>query len=327
MVAQELRKLQEVLTRKADSAQRDFIAVSEELKTLARRIQDTPIAEHAPLLEEREALHTRQQALADEINVWRDRARVVLRQPGEEALKAFLAEMAAVEDEAVRAAAERARFVMDAPEEELAKLAAQTAAAKPTTQTGRFIERTRTEYDLRGADPAPRRRAAVEFANRPGMAQNDDALAELEAVMEDPDPIVRGLITATVIQIHRIRATRAAELELAHASVKRLRQIQDPAVIPVFIEVLSNPRTGFVPGEGGELLSGNNNHTRRLALGGLVEWHTPEAQQAVRACQFDRDPQIVKLAARALEMFPGAWKGPTEESRRPPPVESNRAAH
>jgi hypothetical protein len=151
------------------------------------------------------------------------------------------------------------------------------------------------------------------------MISNDEALAELEAALAHPDPLVRDVITQAVIQLHRLRALRAAELEKAHASVKRLRKINDPAVIPVFIEILSNPRRGFVEGGTGPE-EADNNRSRRVALGGLVEWHTPEAQRAVRQCHFDRDPQIVKLASVALELFPGEWTGPTPETHPQPPA-------
>jgi hypothetical protein len=106
-----------------------------------------------------------------------------------------------------------------------------------------------------------------------------------------------------------------AELDRAHASVKRLRQIDDPAVVPVFIEILGHPRRGFVPGPDGPVEE-DNARSRRAALGGLVEWHTPEARRAVQQSQFDRDPQLVKLATVALELFPGEWTGPTPETRR-----------
>jgi hypothetical protein len=46
-----------------------------------------------------------------------------------------------------------------------------------------------------------------------------------------------------------------------------------------------------------------------VALLRLVEWHTPDAQYAMRGRQFDRDLHIVKAAKRALELFPGDWTG------------------
>jgi hypothetical protein len=172
-----------------------------------------------------------------------------------------------------------------------------------------LIERARTEYDLRGKDPAPRHKAAVEFANRPGMAQNDEALAELEAALDAyaQDALVKEVVTLTLIQLHRFRATRLGDLDAAYASVQRLTRLNHPAVIPVLIEIVETPRTGFAQGEGG-MVEGNNTRSREAALRSLVEWHTPEAQAAVRARQRDRDPQIAQEAARALEQYPGEWK-------------------
>ena len=180
------------------------------------------------------------------------------------------------------------------------------AAAKPTSPAGRLIQRARTEYDLRGSDPAPRQRNAVEFANRPGMAQDDAALAEIEAALNDPDRMVREVAALTAIQLHRFRAVRLADLDAAHDSVLRLTRLNHPAVVPALIDVLEHPRTGFVNGDE----EGNNDRSRRVALTRLVEWHTADAQHAIRRRQFDRDPQVVHVAERALELFPGEWKGP-----------------
>jgi len=319
MFAQSLRKLQETLNNKADLYQREFITVSEQLRPYPRRITDEINPEtREKLISEMTNLQEQQHTLADLVNVWRDRARATLRQADETALRAYLAEMKATEDLFVQEAAERVLFVMDAPEEELAKLVSQVAARDiaPTTPVGRLIERAGKEFDLRGVDPRPRRAAAIEFANRPGMINNEEALAELEASLNHPDPLTREIMTHTFIQLHRIRALRAAELDIAHNSVKRLRHVDDPHAIAVFIEILQNPRSGYVTGENGESVQSNNDRTRRVALGGLVEWHTPEAHRAVQQCQYDKDPQIVKLAAVALELYPGEWKGPTAETRR-----------
>jgi hypothetical protein len=51
-----------------------------------------------------------------------------------------------------------------------------------------------------------------------------------------------------------------------------------------------------------------------VALLRLVEWHTSEAQSALRGMRFDRDPHIVKTAEKALALFPGDWKGPLKDS-------------
>ncbi len=287
---------------------------------MSRRVLEAPTGARGPLLEEQAALQERQHALAESVNAWRDRARAAVRHPDVDAARAFLAEMQALGDAAVHAAADRALFVLDAPEEELERLsrAPLTGPAQAATPAGRLLSRALTEFDLRRPDPAPRKAAAVEFVNRPGMLNDDASLAELEAALEQADPLARDLATQTVIQFHRLRALRLADLELAHASVKRLRQIKDPAVVSVFLEILRHPRTGYVPGPSGPS-EVDNVRSRRVALGGLVEWHTPEAQQAVRQCHFDRDPQIVKLAAVALELFPGDWTGPTPEARKAQP--------
>ena len=322
MFAQSLRRLQETLNHKAEVYQREFIAISEQLRPYPRRITDEVNPEaREKLITEMNNLQEQQRTLADLVNVWRDRARETLRQSGDEALRAYLAELKGTEDLFVQEAAERVLFVMDAPEEELAKLAAEVAPrdVAPTTPVGRLIERAGKEFDLRGVDPRPRRAAAIEFANRPGMIKDDEALAELEASLNHPDPLTREIIIQTLIQLHRIRAMRLAELDIAHNSVKRLRQIEDPSVVPVFIEILQNPRNGYVAGDDGQSVQTDNDRSRRVALGGLVEWHTPEAQRAVQQCQYDRDPQIVKLAAVALELYPGEWKGPSAETRRVPP--------
>lgn len=320
MFAKALRRVQEAINLHADEIQHEFITVSDELKTFPRRIQEADAEGRATLQAEQAALQSRQRQLAEDINLWRERARDVLRQPGEKQLHAFLEELQTAELEQVRSAAERALFVMDAPTAELEKMADELAApiAKSNTPAGRLIERACTEYDLRVVDSKNRRAAAVEFANRPGMLADDAALAELEAALQHPDPLARETITQTVIQLHRLRAMRVADLDVGHASVRRLREINDPAVVPVFLEVLKMPRTGFMAGENGPVES-DNNRTRRVALGGLVEWHTPEARQALQQCQFDRDPQIVKLAAVALEMYPGLWRGPTPETHKAPP--------
>jgi hypothetical protein len=313
MISQGLRQLQETLNRRADAVQREFIAIGEQLQGMGRKIAEARGEEREPLLAEQEALREKQRALAEDVNVWRDRARGVLRQEGDAALRAYLAELMAANDEAVRPAVEHMRYLLDAPEEELAKLAESQKQARSTTPAGRFIERARTEFDLRGQDPAPRRKAAAEFANRTGMAQNDEPLAEFEAVLEDPDPLVREMASLTLIQLLRFRAMRLADLDIVYEAVKRLARLKHPAVIPVLIEIVETPRTGFARGEGEAMIEGPNLRARGVALTRLVEWHTPQAQAAVRARQRDREAPIAQAAARALELFPGEWTGPTEE--------------
>ncbi|MBL8058969.1 MAG: hypothetical protein JNK29_19845 [Anaerolineales bacterium] len=319
MFSQAARRLQDALNQKADQIQREFVAISEDLKAISRRLREVSESERTALLAEQTSLHERQAALAAAINTWRDQARAIQRQPGEAALRTLLSDLQAAEDEAVQAAAGRALLILDAPEAELARLAAEAQPAQVTTTAAtRLIQRARTEFDLRGVDPRARRAAAVEFANRASVLRDEAVLAELEAARADQDPLVREVAVQTIIQILRLRAMRLAELEDAYTAVQRLRQIDDPAVVPVFIEVLSQPRQGFVLEEAGPR-EADNHRMRRAALGGLVEWHTPAAQQAVRACHYDRNPEVVKLAALALELYPGEWTGPTAETRKAPP--------
>jgi HEAT repeat protein len=299
--------LQEALNRKAGVVQHEFNAIGEKLQALSRKITEARGEDPAPLIAEQEGLREQQRVLADEVNLWRDRARGALRQQGDEALRAYLNELLAANEEEIRPAVEYALYLLDAPEEELAKLAQSQAQARPTTPVGRLIERAHTEYDLRGQDPAPRHKAAVEFANRAGMAQNDEALDELEAALADKDPLVKEVVTLTLIQMHRFRAMRLGDLDAVYASVQRLSHLNHPAAIPVLIEIVETPRTGFARGEGG-MVEENNNRSREAALISLIQWHTPEAQAAIRARQRDRDTHIAQGAARALELYPGEWK-------------------
>ena len=304
MILPELGQLQQALSQKADAVQHEFVTVSDALHALGRRLTEARGADEDPLLAEQAALTERQQALAGAVNTWRDRARAVLRQPGEEALRAYLAELqAAGDDPAVHEAVAAVQHALDHPEE------AGTRAEQrrgPTTPAGRLLERARTDYDLRVSDPAVRQREALQFANRPGLAQDDEALAELEAALDDQDPRVSEVAALTVVQIHRFRAQRLGDLDAAHASVRRLAKLKHPAVVPALIEVLETPRTGFVAGTDG-LAEGDNLRSRLVALAGLVEWRSPHVQAAVRKRLHDRDPRMAEAASRALEVFPGEW--------------------
>jgi hypothetical protein len=267
--------------------------------------------DRAPLRAEQESLRARQASLAEEINTWRERARGVTHQRGETSLKAYLEELKTLGDTMITFAVDHALFAMENPEEARAAIEAGRGSG-PMTPAARLIQRARSEYDMRGGDPAPRQRAAVEFANRPGMGQDDHPLEEFTAAMTDPDPMVREVATYTVVQLLRFRAIRLADLDKSHEAVQQLVQIQDPAVIPALIEVMSNPRTGFVQTDEGPKEATNNN-SRMAALLRLVEWHTADAQNALRNMRFDRDSHIVSAAQKALEVFPGKWEGPLKE--------------
>jgi len=304
-----LRQVKDALNRKADDLQREFVNISERLEDLGRKILEDRGEARQELRAEQAELRERQQVLAGEINIWRERGRHVLMQSGQNALRKLLGELLALEDPLLTPAVQHALYLLDAPDDELARLGESSERSIAETPALRLIKRARIENDMRGTDPVPRRRAAVEFANRPGISQDDRHLAEIETARQDPDPLVREVADLTAIQILRFRAMRVADLEIAHAAVKQLATMENRAVLPVLIEVLEHPRTGFAQGEHGAEEQ-DNAKTRLVALLRLVEWHTPDAQLALQARRFDRDEHIVKAALRALELFPGEWTGP-----------------
>jgi len=303
-----LRQLQDALNRKADDVQREFIALSERIDEVGKEILESRDEERKRLREKQATLRSEHQGLAEETNLWRERARAVMQKSGREGLRDYLNELLELGEEMVKPAIEHMVYILDAPEEEIARLQ-ESFEPQKLTPAGRLIERSRTEYDLRGSDPIVRHREAVSFANRPGIAQDDEALAEIEAAMVDPDPLVRELAILTTIQLHRFRVLRIADLDLVHESVQYLARINHLAVIHVLVEILGTPRTGFTSGEEGAV-EGDNGRSRMVALLRLVEWHTAEAKSAVHGRKFDRDSHIVKAAERALELFPGPWSGP-----------------
>lgn len=309
MIGLGLRQVQEALNRRADACQRDFVKLSEQLDALGRKTLEVGPDERQSLRDEQNQLRQQQQELAVEINEWRDRARRVLQQNSQSGLRDYLNGLLELEDPGVTASVQHAMYLLDAPEDELAGLADSSFDMAKLTAAGRLLQRARGEYDMRGSDSAPRRRAAVEFANRPGVGQDDALLAEIEAAANDPDPLVREVAVLTAIQLHRFRAVRVADLNVAHASVQRLATLNDRSAIPVLIEIVEKPRTGYLESEQGAQEI-ENSRSRLVALLRLIEWHTPDAKQAVRARLFDRDDQIVRAAERALELFPGEWTGP-----------------
>ncbi len=113
---------------------------------------------------------------------------------------------------------------------------------------------------------------------------------------------------------------RVADLDMSYASVQKIASLNNLAAVPVLIEVLENPRTGYVKGEDGAMEEAGNNRSRMVALLRLIEWHTPDAKLAVHKVRFDQDPDIVKAAERALELFPEDWSGPLRGTGRLPKV-------
>lgn len=317
MIAFGLREVQKALNHKADQIQKQFIEASAALDDIGRRLMDSQEQAKDQLKEEQKAARARQQELAELVNHWRQRAREVTSQPGEARLRAYLNELLELQDDILTPSVKHALFLMDATDEQLAELAEASKPAAPQTPAGRLITRARTEFDLRGSEAGVRQRAAVEFANRPGVAQQDDLVAEIEAALDDGDPIVREVALLTTIQLHRFRSMRSADLDQAHESVNRLAGLNHPAVIRALVEIVENPRTGYIHGEQGSE-EADNGRSRLVALLRLVEWHTAEAQQTVRGRLFDRDEHIVKAAKRALELFPGEWTGPLKGTGRLP---------
>jgi hypothetical protein len=303
-----LRQVQDALNKKADEVQHEFVAVSDELDAVSRKILEVRGEDRAPLRAEQESLRAKQAQLADEVNLWRDRARAVTQQRGEAGLRAYMEEMKTLGDPIVTFSAEQALEMLNAPEEALARFQAEQERS-PLTPAARLLQRARREYDMRGSDVAPRQRAAVEFANRPGVAQDDKGLEELEAAMADGDPLVRETAILTCIQIYRFRALRLAELDDAHEAVQRLAKLDHRAAVAPMIEVVLQPRSGYLNGPGG-MVEGDNSKSRMVALLRLVEWHTPDAQAAIQQLRFDRDSHIVRAAEKSLQLFPGEWKGP-----------------
>ncbi|NIS79140.1 MAG: hypothetical protein GTO14_02710 [Anaerolineales bacterium] len=303
-----LRPLQEALDRKADQVQREFIEIGDRIEDLGKKLLEAEGEERKQIREQQQALRENQQDIAQQVNLWRERARAVTQQPGQESLRAYLNELLALEDKTIQPAVEQALRVLDLPPEELAQFEEKP---RPDQQTpaARLIQRARSEYDLRGSDRAVRQREAVDFANRPGMWQDDAAMEEIASAMEDSDPIVQELAILTTIQLHRFRALRIADLDVAHNSVQYLARLNHMAVVPTLIEVLENPRSGFLQRDM-ESEESDNSRSRMVALLRLVEWHTAEAQAAIQTRRFDRDEAIVKAAERALQLFPDPWTGP-----------------
>ena len=309
MVDARLSPLHQALMRKADGVAREFANLSEALQLVGRKLVNTAPGETGPLLSEQAGLREQQMALAEEINVWRERARLLLRQRDEASMQKFLDELAAGGDEQVTAAVAALRaadaFAQEHPEQARLTFDQRSTGALISNPAQRLLQRARTEYGLRG-DVAARQRDAAEFAHRPSLAQNDEILATLDSAQADPDPIVAEMATLALMQLHRFRAMRLSELDVAHASVRWLAQCQHRAVIPVLIEILESPRTGYLPAEGG-LVESTNRRSRLVALAALVEWRTHAAQNAIRARRIDRDPQMEAAAERALALFPGEW--------------------
>ena len=310
-----LRYVQEALERKASAVQHEFIMLSDRLQELGRQMLEADDEEKIKIRELQKDLKAEQQVIAEDVNRWRSRAREVTRQPGVSSLKACLNDLLELNEETITPAIQNALIMLETPPEERG-FAEEQPILVHQTPVGRLLERSRSEFDLRASDPGMRMKEAIAFANRPGMAQEEDILVEIAAAMDDPDPLTREIAIFTAIQLFRFRAIRLADLEQAHSAVQQLAQIQHVAVVPVLIEILEQPRVGYIE-EGGESIQTDTSRSRMVALLKLVEWHTAEAQLAMRKLKFDRDPHIVKAAKRALELFPEQWNGVLPDPKNP----------
>ena len=309
-----LRQLQEVLNHKADEIQHEFTRLGEQVEVVNAKLLEAEGEARKPLLGQQRSLRQQQAAIAEEINLWRERARGVTQTAGQVSLRALLEELGQAEDETIRLAVGRTLQILDDPEGAMEARELERRPDQIQTPAGRLLDRGRTEYDLRLSNAAGRMRAAAEFANRPGIAQDDAALSEVEAALEDPDPLVRELAVATVIHIHRYRAMRLADLDGSHEAVQALSRMQVPQAVAALAEVLRTQRTGYVPDENGELQEMSNTRSRMVALLRLVEWHTAEARVAVESVRFDKETEIAKAASHALEVFPEPWSGPLKRA-------------
>ena len=309
-----LNEVQKAIGKKADEIQKEFIEICEKLEEIGRLILESRGEIKEQLQSEQKKLRVRQQELAEEVNLWRDRAKSVKQQRSLESLKKFLNDLIPEVEPHIRSILERTITLIDTPQEELADIAQAQTASLAATPASRLIERARFSYDLRGSDPVERQRAAVEFANRPGMTLDDNAIAEIEKAIEDEDPLVKEVAVLTTIHLHRYRALRSADPTLVYNSVKKLTQINHPAVIPGLIEIIEQPQRTYTTG-GGSAEEEIHVKTRMIALLRLVEWHTSDALTAIQKRRFDQNKQIARAAERALELFPGAWTGPLKGKR------------
>jgi hypothetical protein len=302
-----LRQVQEALDRKGNLIQQEFIRMSDELDELSHKIVEADGDEKKALKEEQRELRERQRLIAEEVNLWRTRARQVLAQPGESTLREYLQDLLTLDEDSIVPSIEQALRLLDTPPEERGPIDV-APDAQDQSPAGRLIERARTDFDLRVSDPGVRQREAIAFANRPGLAQDEQVIEEIAAAMQDPDPLVAELATLTTIQLYRFKAIRFADLDMAHEAVQYLARLNHARVIPVLIEVVEQRRVGYVS-EDGEHIEKHNDRSRMVALLRLVKWHTAEAKLTIQKLVYDQNEHIAKAAERALELFPGAWTG------------------
>jgi len=301
-------QLQLIMERQASAVQRSFLDMSRELEDLSREMMSLSGDEHRAALDRQAEIRQQQQIVAEDINVWREFARQAVLQGTEERMRDFIGQIRQQADENLIKELDDLLFLLDNPDEIVKRLQQADREMDSGTPVDRLIERAVSIYDMRQEDPTNRREAAFEFANRQGIMQDEQVLVQLERFIEDEDRFVRETAMLALIHIHRLRALRLADIRDSHQSVKRLTAINNPAVIPALIEIMENPRTGYLEKEG-KVQEVENVRSRQIALMRLVEWHTPEAQRAIYMRRFDKNKDIVNFVEKALEMFPGEWDG------------------
>lgn len=314
MLGQVIRQLQEILERKAKSVQSSFTAISKQMSDLSSDMHRLSGEEHKQALAEQNELRARQQEVAQEVNHWREYARQIVLQGGEKRLQKFVEGILPHADAELEVELKDILFLLQNPEEMQLRFDQANSQLDLRTPVARLVERARTNYDIRQVDDRARREAAVEFAGRQGILQNQEVITELETVLEtETDEYVLETIQFTIIQIYRYRAVRLADMDVAHDAVKRMTRFSHPIVIPALIDVLENPRSGFSE-KNGHSETVENIRSRTICLLRLVEWHTPEARQAIYLRRFDKDQGIANLAEKAISLFPGEWAGESDIS-------------
>ncbi|MBN1265764.1 MAG: hypothetical protein JXA25_09745 [Anaerolineales bacterium] len=306
-------QLQRILERKASKVQRAFLEMSQELETLSKNTINLTGEEHQATIARQNTIRDQQQGIAEEINRWREYGRLAIQQGTEERMRSYIQEIQEKGDDELIKELEDLIFQLDHPEEILKRLEEANQRRDSGTPVGRLIERASTVYDMRSENNSARKEAAFEFANRQGVIQDEDILAELESYIDDEDPYIQETAQLTVIQIYRLKALQLADIRESHKAVKRLTEISNPAVVPALVEIMEKPRKGYLERDGA-VVEVDNVRSRQIALLRLVEWHTAEAQRAIYMRRFDQNKDIVSFVEKALEMFPEEWDGTLPKS-------------
>ncbi|MCK5054361.1 MAG: hypothetical protein KAR65_08785, partial [Anaerolineales bacterium] len=110
--------MQAALERKASAVQQEFIQLSEQLDDLGRQIPDADDKEKKAIREQQQALRVEQQQIAEDVNLWRRRAREVTQQAGTNSLRSYLNDLLEFNEDLVTPAVQNALTLMDTPPDE-----------------------------------------------------------------------------------------------------------------------------------------------------------------------------------------------------------------